>query len=575
MRAGGESFADPAEPAQRRYEALRAYLLQQQSAAVVAERFGYSTATVRQMAADWRAGRLELFRSAKPGPKGPRKQPQVRDRVLVLRAQAQSVTEIAETITGEGYAVSHDTVWQILRAEGLERLPARASSPAESQAPPRSPAVKARVLEEWPAGAQWQSDHAGLWLLLPALAELGVAEAVTAAGYPATTALSAWHSVGALLVCKLARRGRIHHVDDLVADPSLGLMLGLSALPKSTHLAGYSHRVRRTANHALLTSLARRLAELGVATGEAGFNLDFHAIRHHGDDPPLEKNYVPKRSQSTRSVLSFFAQDHASQEMVYANADVTKADQPREILAFVDYWRSVAGADPQPLVFDARLTTYAVLDELGAQGITWLTLRQRGHKEIERLQALPDSAWTTVRLDRAGSYRRPQLYDETITLKGIGYPVRQIAVANIGRSEPTLLITNDRTTPAKQLFARYAERMLVENELAYLIAGFHLDALSADLALNVDLDTTLTVAAANTYRLFARGLPRFERAQPERLHRDFTDTSGTITVTDDGVTVALKPKTYTPVLLDAGYTDLDLPIPWWNHRRLRFTIPAR
>lgn len=574
MRAGGESFADPAEPAQRRYEALRAYLLEQQPAAVVAQRFGYATATVRQMAADWRAGRLEVFRSAKPGPKGPRKQPQVRDRVLVLRAQQQSVTAIAETLTGEGHPVSHDTVWQILRAEGLERLPAQAGSPSTG-APPRTAAPTAHALGEWPAGAQWHSDHAGLWLLLPALAELGVLDAIGPAGYPGTRALAPWQSVGALLVCKLARRGRIHHVDDLVADPSLGLMLGLSALPKTTHLASYSYRVRRETNQALLTYLARRLVELGVATGTAGFNLDFHAIRHHGDDPPLDKNYVPKRSQATRSVLSFFAQDHASQEMVYANADVTKADQPRQILAFVDYWRDVAGADPQPLVFDARLTTYAVLDELGAQDITWLTLRQRGRKEIERLQALPEAAWTTVRLDRAGSYRRPQLHDETITLKGIGYPVRQIAVANIGRDEPTLLITNDHTTPAKQLFARYAERMLIENELNYLIAGFHLDALSADLALNVDLDTTLTVAAANTYRLFARGLPRFERAQPERLHREFTDTSGTITVTDDGVTVALNPKAYTPVLLDAGYTDLDLPIPWWNHRRLRFTIPPR
>ncbi|MBA2557686.1 MAG: hypothetical protein H0V12_10155, partial [Chloroflexi bacterium] len=94
-------------------------------------------------------------------------------------------------------------------------------------------------------------------------------------------------------------------------------------------------------------------------------------------------------------------------------------------------------------------------------------------------------------------------------------------------------------------------------------------------ALNVDLDTTLTVAAANTYRLFARDLPRYQRAQPQRLHRDFIDTTGTVTVTDDHVTVALKPKTYTPVLFDAGYPELDVPIPWWNQRTLRFTFPPR
>ena len=41
-----------------------------QSAQIVAERFGYTPATVRQLASELRAGRLELFADAKPGPKG-------------------------------------------------------------------------------------------------------------------------------------------------------------------------------------------------------------------------------------------------------------------------------------------------------------------------------------------------------------------------------------------------------------------------------------------------------------------------------------------------------------------------
>jgi hypothetical protein len=44
-----------------------------------------------------------------------------------------------------------------------------------------------------------------------------------------------------------------------------------------------------------------------VATGAAGFNLDFHAIRHHGQDMPLDKHVVPRRSQRTRAVLTFLA----------------------------------------------------------------------------------------------------------------------------------------------------------------------------------------------------------------------------------------------------------------------------
>ena len=42
---------------------------------------------------------------------------------------------------------------------------------------------------------------------------------------------------------------------------------------------------------------------------------------------------LPSRSQRTRAVLTFFAQDHASTEMIYANADITKTEQAREISA--------------------------------------------------------------------------------------------------------------------------------------------------------------------------------------------------------------------------------------------------
>jgi hypothetical protein len=73
MRDGAEYFTESASSAQRRYEALRAYFLDDMPAAEVADRFGYSTASVHQMATLLRKGRLALFAEARPGPKGPRK----------------------------------------------------------------------------------------------------------------------------------------------------------------------------------------------------------------------------------------------------------------------------------------------------------------------------------------------------------------------------------------------------------------------------------------------------------------------------------------------------------------------
>ncbi|MGH2944904.1 MAG: hypothetical protein ACRDPC_01290 [Solirubrobacteraceae bacterium] len=573
MRPGAEYFFEPSEPAQRRYEALRAYFVEGLTAAEAGERFGYSPRVVHQMASELRAGRAAFFASSKPGPKGPRKAQRIREAVLELRAADRSVTEIAAALGASGTPVSAQTVWAILDAEGIERLARRPS--AERGAPPRLEPVKSRALEEWPRVAAIPCDHAGLWLLAPAIAELGLAELVAAAGYPRTSVLSAWHSLGALLLAKCARAPRISHTHALSDDRGLGLMLGLTALPKATHLTSYSYRVRRAANERLLAAVATRLRALGLASGEEGFNLDFHAIRHHGNDAPLEKHYVPRRSQRTRAVLSFFAQDHASQEMVYANADLTKAEQAREILAFADYWQRVAGEDPGLLVFDSKLTTYKVLNELTARGIRWLTLRERGPRLIADLGARPDSQWKRVRIERRGRYRAPEILDELVPIKGIENPVRQLAVRNIGREQPTLLITNALELTTRQLFARYAERMTIENELDAYISGFHLDALSSGLPLNVDLDTTLTVIAGNLYRLLARRLPRYERATPDTIWRHFLDATGTIHATEEALTVDLLVRTYHPTLIDAGLADEATPIPWLDGRELRFRFPPR
>ena len=469
-----------------------------------------------------------------------------------------------------GTPVSVPTVWGILHAEEIARLDRRPGGAA-----PRLDPVRARALLSWPAGERFRCDHAGLYLLLPELVALGINELVRGAHYPGTRVLSAFHSIGSLLLLKCSRRGRVVNAFPFGGDPGLGLLLGLSALPKATHLTSYSYRVKRSSNVALLEALARRCQALGLCSGGAGFNLDCHAIRHHGEEVPLEEHYVPARSQQTRSVLAFFAQDHASTEMVYANADVTKATQAREVLAFAEYWHRVSGRDPGLLVFDSQLTNYATLDELCTRGISFLTLRQRGKRELERLAALPASLWTAHHLRRAGRYRHPQLHEEMVCLNGVGRSLRQIAVRNIGQDQPTLLVTNDISSPAKDLFGRYAERMVIENDLDADISSFHLNALRSGLPLGVDIDTTATVLAGNCYRLLAKKLPRYELATPDRIWRHFLDDTGTVTVEEDHVRIDRALRAYTPVLIDAGFPELDLEIPWWGGRELRFGFRPR
>ena len=118
--------------------------------------------------------------------------------------------------------------------------------------------------------------------------------------------------------------------------------------------------------------------------------------------------------------------------------------------------------------------------------------------------------------------------------------------------------------------------MLIENELDAYISGFHLNALSSGLPLNVDLDTTLTVVAGNLYRLFARGLPALRARHPRHASGGTSSTTpAPCTSPPTHVTVDLTLRTYHPVLIDAGYADLEVPIPWWEGRTLRSRFPPR
>lgn len=137
----------------------------------------------------------------------------------------------------------------------------------------------------------------------------------------------------------------------------------------------------------------------------------------------------------------------------------------------------------------------------------------------------------------------------------------------LGHEHPTLILTNDRTSTPRKIVGRYAKGMRIEQRLAESIRCFHLDALSSAVALNVDLDTTLTVWAVATYDALRHKLPGDEAATPDTIWRRFISTSGQITIGPDHVTCRLNSRTYSPVMRTASLPDTD--IPWWNGRHLR------
>jgi transposase len=569
-RSGGEFFADPTDPTQRRYEALRAYLLEGATARQVAERFGYTPDTVATMVRDFRAGRRDFFVEARPGPKvAPAKQA-ARERVVELRRDQQlSIDEITEVLDREGTPLNRTGVSEIIAAEGLPRLWRR---PEHARGVPvvRDRLPRAGMIDFDQLPERVSSRFTGMLLAIPDLVALDLPGLVAAAGYPGTREIPATSYVASLVFTKLVALRRIGHVDDIAADVGAGLFAGLSTIPKTTALRTYSYRLDHPRQVRLLHALSKAMLAHGLVEG-ADFDLDFHAIQHWGQEPALERHYVPKRSQRTRSVLTFFAQDAATHNLIYANADLSKATQNREVLAFADYWKKISGDWPRQLVFDQRLTTQAELAELDARGISFITLRMRSKslmEHIAELEANPD-VWTTVRLDRPGRYKTPQIVDEpAVTLSAYPGTIRQLVVKGLGRDTPTVIITNSDTPKPKSIIERYARRMGIEQRLAEAIRAFHLDALSSAVALNVDLDVVLTVLADAVCAALARRLPGYADATPDLLQRRFLDTEGTIHNNGQDIVVRLKRRAYSPVLRAADLPHT--PVPWWDGRTLRY-----
>ena len=125
----------------------------------------------------------------------------------------------------------------------------------------------------------------------------------------------------------------------------------------------------------------------GLATGDqAIFDLDFHAVMHWGNDPALEKHYVPTRSQRARSVLTFFAQDSGTHNLVYANADLIQSrPEPGSHRVRRPLERHHRQPTPTCLSWTRRSPPKQFSANSTDRGINFLTLRMRSPALIKQI----------------------------------------------------------------------------------------------------------------------------------------------------------------------------------------------
>lgn len=419
-------------------------------------------------------------------------------------------------------------------------------------------------------GTCFRSRLAGALLFLPLLAKLRFDRLVEQAGYPASEMIPAVSALASLLLLKLLDKERRSHVNDFNFDQALGLFAGLNVPPKKSFLTAYSYRTQRQQQRSLLAGWVRALSALLFPQANT-FSLDFHPIPYRGDDAGLEQHYIPLAGKASPSVLSFFALEQDSRVLCYATANLTRAEQPGEVMRFVEFWRELTGALPAWLYFDSKVTSYPELSRLNQAGVNFATIRRRGATIVKRLRALPAGAWQKAVIDTPKRFHQHVRYvDERVLLPGYAGPIRQVAFDGLGKEKPTLLLSNHLAETARSLIIRYAGRNRIEDGLGSAVNFFHLDCLASEVRLNVDVDCATTVLANGCYRWLGRQLKGFEKAHAKQLYRCFVETAGVVEVTEERIVVTLDRRSHNPILREAALDQGNEPIPWLGNRSVRF-----
>ena len=566
-------FLQPANSTHRQYEALRAYFVEGLKADEAASRFGYTTGSFRMLVHQFRKDpQRGFFVAPVKGPKTANRHDSLREKIVRLRKQNLSVYDISEALTKEEQPVSPVTVSNILREEGFARLPRRLDQERPAGTRPTAADV-ADVAQLDLSPRHFRTRFGGLFLFLPMLVDLQFDSLINRLGLPGSKRVPASCAMRSLLALKLFGNARHSHVMSHVLDEGLALFAGLNVIPKRSFLTEYSCRIDPNDYPKWMRRWFDAMGRVGLERGTS-FDLDFHTIPFHGEDALVEKHYISKRSRRQKGVLAFLAQDADTRVFCYANADLRKAEQNEEVLAFARFWKQRTGRWPEELIFDSRLTTYENLNWLNEQDIGFITLRRRTAKLLEQIAARPKSAWRRIELEGVSrKYRTPRILDEQITLPDYDGPVRQMVVADMGHEEPTLVITNQLRRGAPQLIGRYAQRMLIENGIEDGIDFFHMDALSSAVALKVNCDLQLTLMGSSLYRVLASQIGQgYERAKSRTVFDDFVDATATLIISERDILVRFQKRAHNPLLLAAGLGKTEVKVPWLGRKRLQFVF---
>jgi hypothetical protein len=554
-------FTHPKLEWQRRYEALRASFVDRLPAKAVARKFHYSINYIGLLRHMFITGKLDLAEPVAQGKANRfRVNSQTRQKIREFRNANLSSGEIAQVLNDEEIEISVRTIERVLREEGYPKLPRRsklkmAMTVKGTIVPEKSILASFKVFND----QRIMSDHAGIFLFAPFLAQFDWDRIVQHAGLPGSKAIPAKNYLFSFMALKLLGTERFAHVGDYSFDSALGIFAGLNVLPKCTALSTYSYSLDEVHIVRLQEAFVKQAQKLRLYDGKV-VNLDFHTIPHYGDESVLEKNWAGARGKTMKGVLSLIAQDAESKLMLYTATDIQRSEANDQVNAFMRFWKSVDRGIKPTLVFDSKFTDYQHLSGLNQQRIKFITLRRRGEELVGSVERIKE--WRRINIPHPKrAFPNPLVHESHIPLRNYEGLVRQVIVRGNGHEKPAFLVTNDFDTSLEQLVGMYARRWRVENGIAEAVKFFHLNALSSPILIKVHFDVAMTMIADTAYSMLANQLRGFEECNAQTVYRNFIKGKGAVSVDGTHVKVVYPRRAHNPILRNVNWQNFPMKIP--------------
>jgi hypothetical protein len=574
-------FAEPDRSLHRQYLALRKFFHDGATAEDVASEYGYTVNTVYTIARDFKSRLVNcqaqdddpFFQILKPGRKKQSRDITLVEAILNYRKKHLSIPDIKILLDGNGYNASEGFIYRVCDENGFVRLPKR-SKMERQELMERSGYVdllQAPTSEmiQFEKHEKIMSKGVGVLCFLPFIKAYGIEKAIEGSTYPETKKIRKLNSILAFLALKLSNVKRYGQDDGWCMDRGLGLFAGLNVLPKTTWYSAYSDAIKRDDNIAFLKTLAQIFFDHGFLSDTA--NLDFTAIPYWGNEDPFENNWSGKRSKALISLQAALVQDPDTGILCYGDTTVKHDNQNDVILEFLDFYKEGTGHNVSYVVFDSKFTTLENLGRINREGIKFITIQRKSKNLNTKIQAIPQSYWRKIKVEKANHKSRTVTYSESATTNkkyGEG-SLRQIFIRGNGIM-PATIITNDFGSKPGELIRKYAKRWLIETGISEHIHFFHLNRNNSGIVIKVDFDLTMTILAHNLYRLLASELPGYSHCRAQTLFDSFIDNYGDIVIGEYDIIVKMNRKRALPLLRESLPED-DTVYSWLGGKKLLFT----